>query len=78
MSGSGRSDTAAFDMGLDNRDVFLGQRRCVICGINDSDCLKHCHIAGHSDVAMVRRMYSGTHVRNNLSSFQWTLLQQLG
>jgi hypothetical protein len=30
-----------FDKELDNRDVFLGDRRCVICGIADPESLRH-------------------------------------
>jgi hypothetical protein len=52
---SGHSDTAAFDMGLDNRDVFLGLCRCVICGHGPID-LQRCHIVDPLDTSMVRRM----------------------
>ncbi|KAF8500812.1 hypothetical protein F5888DRAFT_1905132 [Russula emetica] len=45
---SGRSDTAAFATGLEDRDVFLGKRRCVICGYEDN--LQHCHIVGRTDI----------------------------
>src|SRR5713101_3492645 len=58
---SGHSDTAAFDMGLDNRDVFLGMCRCVICG-HGSTGLQRCHIVDPSDISMVRRMCSRTDV----------------
>ncbi|KAH9946371.1 uncharacterized protein BXZ73DRAFT_86508 [Epithele typhae] len=36
------SNTAAFDTGLDRRDVFLGVRRCVVCGTTIS--LQHARI----------------------------------
>jgi len=36
------STTTAFSTGLDRRDVFLGVRRCVICGIDVA--LQRCHI----------------------------------
>jgi hypothetical protein len=55
---SGRSDTTAFDMGLDNRDMFLGRCRCVICGFGLPVALKHCHIVDRSDVEMVCHMSS--------------------
>ncbi len=49
---SGHSDTAAFDTGLDNRDIFLGERRCVVCGYQD--IVDHCHIIRSSDNYVVR------------------------
>ena len=48
---SGRSDTAEFDTGLDNRDVFLGRRRCVVCGVQRP--LQRCHIIRRSDDEVV-------------------------
>lgn len=53
---SGRSDTVAFKRALDDRDVFLGERRCVICGQSSSTTLQHCHIVGPLDDAAVRLM----------------------
>jgi len=55
---SGRSGTAAFNAGLDDRDVFLGRRGCVVCGLTSLSpvLLKHCHIIGRSDVEAVRPM----------------------
>ena len=51
---SGCSDTAAFETGLNNRDVFLGRRRCVVCGESGPCTLEHCHIVGRSDIEAVR------------------------
>ena len=48
------SDTAAFKTGLNNRDVFLGRRRCVVCGESGPCTLEHCPIIRHSDVEAVR------------------------
>ncbi|EIW76852.1 hypothetical protein CONPUDRAFT_110500 [Coniophora puteana RWD-64-598 SS2] len=45
---SGRSDTTAFETDLDERDMFLGRRRCVVCGDGDRT-LQHCHIIGGKD-----------------------------
>ena len=42
-------DTAAFETGLNNRDVFLGTRRCVVCGESGPCILEYCHIVGRSD-----------------------------
>lgn len=43
-----QSGTTAFNAGLDDRDVFLGARRCVVCGLNAP--LERCHIVGPWDV----------------------------
>lgn len=37
----------AFVTGLDHRDIFLGHRCCVVCGVDFS--LRHCHISSQSD-----------------------------
>lgn len=61
-----------FDKELDNRDVFLGDRRCVICGIADPESLRHSYIIDRSvsgSVKKVRYMWSRTHVRDRLPSF---------
>jgi hypothetical protein len=60
---------AAFDTELDGRDIFLGDHRCVICGIADPESLQHCYIVNRSDITAVRRMCSQTHVQDRLSSF---------
>lgn len=45
---SASSTTTAFNDSIDQRDTFLGQRRCIICGI---DCaLQHCHIIRDLDL----------------------------
>lgn len=48
---------AASNAVLNNRDVFLGERRCVICGIADPESLQRCNIVG-SDDGRVRRMWN--------------------
>jgi len=48
------SDSVAFDAELDERDVFLGIRRCVICGEDFPENLERCHIIGCSDLGAVR------------------------
>jgi hypothetical protein len=37
------STTTAFNTGIDERDRFFGQRRCVVCG-RQGVVLQHCHI----------------------------------
>jgi hypothetical protein len=51
---SGRSGTTSFDTGLDGRDVFIGQRECVVCGETNLDILERFHIVRRSDVKAVR------------------------
>ena len=53
---------AEFKTGPDNRDVFPGERRCVICGISDPIMLRRCGIVGDSDDEMVRRRRTHWHV----------------
>jgi hypothetical protein len=47
------SDIAAFNTGLEERDLFLGKRKCVVCGTGILEALENCHIIGHSDHEMV-------------------------
>ncbi|KAF8126262.1 hypothetical protein EV363DRAFT_1224557, partial [Boletus edulis] len=37
-------ETTTFDTGVDRRDTFLGQRRCVVCGISFYPLLEHAYI----------------------------------
>ena len=53
---TGHPDATAFDTGLDGRDVFLGRRRCVVCGA--SPFLQRCHIVRRSDNRAVSPMYN--------------------
>ena len=39
--------TTAFKKSVDKRDVFLGQRRCVVCG--SAAHLQRCRIVGKED-----------------------------
>lgn len=52
---SGRSDTTAFDTGLDerDRDVISGSRICVVCGVSHLNVLQHCHIIAQTDKKVV-------------------------
>ena len=43
------STTSAFRAGLDQRDRFLGKRRCIVCGIYGDRIMKHCHIIMESE-----------------------------
>jgi len=43
------STTTAFYIGLDQRDQFLGQCRCVICGIYGSGTIDHCQVIMDSE-----------------------------
>ncbi len=38
------SATVAFKTGVDRRDVFLGERRCIVCGRTSKTILKHCYV----------------------------------
>src|SRR5712675_485875 len=61
---TGRSDTAAFETGLDTRDLFFGMRRCVICA---NPTVERCHIIPHEDGTVVRPMSDRT--RSGLLTF---------
>jgi hypothetical protein len=52
--------TPASKRELEIRDVFLGDRRCVICGIPSRDpiLLQHFHIIDRLDIKMVCCRYS--------------------
>lgn len=39
----------AFNDSIKQRDRFLGQQRCVICGVASDIVLQHCHIVGRED-----------------------------
>ena len=41
---SSASRTSAFESGINQRDRFLGKRRCLVCGISDHFYLAHCLI----------------------------------
>ncbi|PPQ71584.1 hypothetical protein CVT26_010552 [Gymnopilus dilepis] len=41
---SALSTTTAFDTGIDQRDIFLGKRRCIVCGAGRRVVLQHCYI----------------------------------
>ena len=49
------STTTAFNSGVDDRDTFLGRRRCIVCGQADHILLQHCHIIMDSEPDIVRR-----------------------
>ena len=48
------STTTAFEMGINARDTFLGQKRCVVCGSSANEWLQHCHIVPISEEKTVR------------------------
>ncbi|KAI0298289.1 hypothetical protein BC826DRAFT_122202 [Russula brevipes] len=48
------SATTAFEEGIDQRDTFLGDARCIICGQSGSRILQHCHIIRVSEPEIVR------------------------
>ena len=50
------STTTAFDTAIDQRDTFLGQRRCIICGSTNRLVLRYCHIIRDSEPEIVSRM----------------------
>ncbi|KAI0298214.1 hypothetical protein BC826DRAFT_1103150 [Russula brevipes] len=43
------SGTTAFEEGIDQRDTFLGDARCIICGQGGSRILQRCHIVRVSE-----------------------------
>jgi hypothetical protein len=45
----------AFNDSINQRDKFLGQQRCVICGVASDIVLEHCHIIGGEDEETVSR-----------------------
>ncbi|KAF6749713.1 hypothetical protein DFP72DRAFT_912492 [Ephemerocybe angulata] len=45
-TGSSESTSRKFHAGINNRDIFLGEKRCVVCGVVDSVVLNHCYIIG--------------------------------
>ncbi len=49
------SPTAAFDVVINQRDKFLGRKRCVICGNDDDMVLQPCHIVGQTEQQTVSR-----------------------
>jgi len=53
----------SFDTGLDNRDRFLGERRCVVCGSGFG--LKRCHIILQPEKAIVSRKVNSASLRSN-------------
>ncbi|PPQ67945.1 hypothetical protein CVT26_005825 [Gymnopilus dilepis] len=46
---SALSTTTAFNTGIDQRDIFLGERRCIVCGERGNIVLQHCHIIMDSE-----------------------------
>ena len=46
---SALSTTTVFYTGLNQQDQFLGECRCVICGIHGSGVIEHCHIIMDSE-----------------------------
>jgi len=43
------STVSAFKTGIDQRDRFLGEGRCIVCGASTWDVLEHCHIIPQSE-----------------------------
>jgi len=54
------STTTACDTGIDQRDIFLGTRRCIICGVKSRSVLQHCHVIRQSERDMWN-MLKGRH-----------------
>lgn len=46
------STTTAFNAGLDERDIFLGECRCIICG-DQGRVVQYCHIIPETESHMV-------------------------
>ncbi|KIJ40491.1 hypothetical protein M422DRAFT_256754 [Sphaerobolus stellatus SS14] len=47
---SALSTTTAFHSVIDRRDIFLGQRRCIVCGMDQIVGLQHCHIIPQAEL----------------------------
>lgn len=47
------STKTAFETELDLRDVFLGEKGCIICGQTADVALQHCHIIMQSEPKLV-------------------------
>ena len=45
------STTTAFNTGIDERDVFLGRMRCVVCGVGY--VLEYCHVLPRHEMQTV-------------------------
>ncbi|KIJ50482.1 hypothetical protein M422DRAFT_245768 [Sphaerobolus stellatus SS14] len=41
---SALSTTTAFNSVIDRQDTFLGECRCIVCGMDEIVALQHCHI----------------------------------
>jgi hypothetical protein len=57
---SALSTTTTFKTGIDQRDTFLGKRRCIICGLTVGHVLRHCHIIMDSEPDIVSKNLSET------------------
>jgi hypothetical protein len=49
------STTTAFNTGINGRDKFLGQKRCIICGLSTGRVLQHGHIIAQAEPETVSR-----------------------
>jgi hypothetical protein len=49
------SSTTAINTAIDQRDTFLGKRRCIICGSATRLVLQYCHIIKDADAQFVSR-----------------------
>ncbi|KAF8966628.1 hypothetical protein BDZ97DRAFT_1917438 [Flammula alnicola] len=58
------SDTAAFDTGIDGRDNGV----CIVCGFDDYQALKHCHIIPLTEPDTWEFMQSLGYIPNNAKS----------
>jgi len=47
------STTTAFKTGIDQRDIFLGESRCVVCG--GTIALEYCHVIMDSEPHIASR-----------------------
>lgn len=47
------STTTAFNTGIDERDIFLGKRRCVVCGESADAMLQYCYVIKDKELETV-------------------------
>ena len=57
------STTTALNTGIDRRDVFRGQRCCIVCGL--SAVVEHCHIIPESEPDVVSTAIMSAFARTN-------------
>ncbi|PPQ89862.1 hypothetical protein CVT25_004760 [Psilocybe cyanescens] len=55
------STTTAFNTGIDERDIFLGKRRCVVCGESADAMLQYCYVIKDKELETVQKFVLVNH-----------------